>query len=373
MAARLPQAGADALGRAAARLEALGPIRRRALLASVIWTVLVAAYAIGFFAASAARGTTFLDGAFFLVTLALPLILVWLAAWLAEELARQRDMIAALADLATPLFAELEATRTELERHGPASPAEVRRAVEAGLQAGRGDATAVAAERILAGQAELGAALDRLRRRIETAPGPAGPAARSAPAARRLRPAPASEPAAQPAGEGQPELPHLAEPAPPDEGLAWDVLVRALDFPRDADDADGFEALRGALRHRRLALLLQAAEDVLTYLAQDGVYVDDLAPDPPDPAAWRRFVAGARGPVVDGVGGVRAEQQLEAARTLMRGDAVFRDTALFFLRRFESVLAALAAEADDAGLVALADTRSGRAFQLMARASGSFD
>ena len=57
----------------------------------------------------------------------------------------------------------------------------------------------------------------------------------------------------------------------------------------------------------------------------------------------------------------------------MKSDTIFRDTALFFQRRFDSVLSEFAAGAGDAELMALAGTRSGRAFMLMARLSGSLD
>ena len=65
-------------------------------------------YAAGFFAVAAGgqgRGTLFLDAMFFLLALAVPLVLVWLAAWLAEELAAQRELVAALAEVAAPLAA----------------------------------------------------------------------------------------------------------------------------------------------------------------------------------------------------------------------------------------------------------------------------
>jgi hypothetical protein len=379
MAARLPRAGAAAF----ARFEALGPARRRAALASAVWVVLVAAYAIGFFGASAQRGTVFLDGAFFLVTLALPLILVWLAAFLAEELARQREMIAALAELAGPLAEALEGARASLDRHAPASPAELRRAVEGALVAARGaDAGQPALERLLAGQTRIEAALGSLRAAQPAAPEaaaadrPRAPrAAAAGPSAARA--APPSRPRAAPtaaaaAAAGQADLP-LIGAAEPEPGLAWDELMRAFDFPRDAEDAEGFRALRLALRHRSLAQMLQAAEDVLTYLSQEGIYVDELALEPPDPEAWRRFVAGERGAEVAAAGGLRDPQALEAARALMKSDPIFRDCALFFLRRFDTVLAEVAGSASDGELAELAGTRSGRAFALMARASGSFD
>jgi hypothetical protein len=174
-----------------------------------------------------------------------------------------------------------------------------------------------------------------------------------------------------PAAAAQPELPLLAEPEP-ESRLDWSELMRALDFPRDADDAEGFRVLRMALRHRSLAQTLQAAEDLLTYLSQEGVFMDVLTAAPADPEAWRGFVAGVRGADAAAVGGIDDADALAATRNLMKADPVFRDTALFFLRRFDAVLVEVAAGADVAELAELADTRSGRAFQLVARANGAF-
>ena len=84
-------------------------------------------------------------------------------------------------------------------------------------------------------------------------------------------------------------------------------------------------------------------------------------------------MAGRRGPEVTGVGGISDARALEAARGLMRSDSIFRDSALFFQRRFDSVLSDFARDADDDQLAELAGTRSGRAFMLMARLSGSLD
>jgi hypothetical protein len=175
----------------------------------------------------------------------------------------------------------------------------------------------------------------------------------------------------EPASE-TPALPLLDEAAPPARP-AWADLVRALDFPRDADDAEGFRALRGALRHDGLAQMLQAAEDVLNLLSQEGVYVDELPMQPVDPAAWRRFMAGTRGPEVAAVGGIHDPRALELTRGLMRADTIFRDTALFFQRRFDAVLTEFAADTADDQLVELAGTRCGRAFMLLARLNGSLD
>jgi len=363
MAQKTPKAKAavDALRGAFDRAFGPGPVRARAAIASLIWTVVVGAYALGFFGASQARGTVFLDGAYFLVTLVLPIILVWLAAFLAEELLRLRAAIARLADVAAPLFGALDASRAWPDRNGAASPAAVADAMRAGSAAD----VAAQLERVAAGQEALEAVLQSLLRHGATG---------SAPAVEKPRPRtrPRATPPPDPPPAAQPDLPMLAEPDP-EARLEWDDLMRALDFPRDADDREGFRALRLALRHHSLAQMLQAAEDVLTLLSQEGLYMDDLDCDPADPKAWRRFVAGARGIDAAGVGGVGDAAALEAARSLMKADQIFRDTALFFQRRFDGVLAEIAADASDDELAQLANTRSARAFQLMARASGSFD
>ena len=94
---------------------------------------------------------------------------------------------------------------------------------------------------------------------------------------------------------------------------------------------------------------------------------------PVDVVAWRRFMGGMRGAEVAGVGGIADERAIEAARGLMKSDSIFRDSALFFQRRFDRVLAEFGRDASDAELEALAGTRSGRAFMLLLRLGGSLD
>lgn len=361
------------LARHLSALETLTSARRLALGVSVAWAVLVTAYAIGFFGIAAdtqTRGTLFLDALFFLVALALPILLVWLAAFLADELARQRAALAALVDSAAPLIASLDAVRDTLARHGPASPDDLHKAVRSALVGGgRGPDLAQPIARLIAGQSDLLAGMGALLK-TRAAPPPADPAPADPAPAPEIVPAP--PPATRPPEPDQPDLPLLPRPDP-GAGPDWSDLIRALDFPRDADDRAGFQALRQALRHHSLAQMLQAAEDVLTLLAQEGVFVDDLAVAPVDPADWRRFIAGTRGSAVAGVGGIRDADALETARSLVRADPIFRDTALFLQRRFDVVLSEFARGASDPQIVEIANTRSGRAFMLLARLSGTFD
>jgi hypothetical protein len=133
-------------------------------------------------------------------------------------------------------------------------------------------------------------------------------------------------------------------------------------------------AIRSALRDPLAAQLLQAAEDVLSILAANGLHMEDLRPAHGDPSAWIAYAEGARGAEADAVGGEREPAALQAAQALLRADPVFRDAALVFLRRWNLLLGrAVAAFGASGALVALADTRTGRAFMLLARALGAFD
>jgi hypothetical protein len=364
-----------------ARFMSLPLITRGAAALSALWLVLVSSYAVGFFSGlgeGQPRGTIFLDWVFFLIALVLPLILIWLAAWLATELARQRAAVDRLVQAAAPLMAALERAGTTFAPQEPMSAEQVHAAIDAGIQRFQRDVGASLSAPILElrnGQARLEKALSALTVAPAAAPAPTAdrsaheevPAPRPAPEPARRKP---SEP---PPADRQPDLPLIPAGPDPSDRPTWPDLVRALDFPRDADDREGFEALRRVLRHHSLAQMLQAAEDVLNLLSQEGVYMDDLEHVPGDPEDWRSFIAGRRGSGVAGVGGIRDERALEVARGLMRSDPIFRDTSLFFQRRFDVVLGEYGREASDAQLLQIADTRSGRAFMLCARVSGSFD
>lgn len=384
------------------RLTALPAVRRWAVLATLVWTVIVVFYAIGYVGVSIGRqpgGTLVIDALFFAVALVLPLILVWLAAWLSEELARQRRVVLALAELTPPLLEALDATRRALAAQPPAASPEK---LEAALQAGVAAGVAAGVERSRAGVeqalARLAAAEVRLEALVRTARGAAGEAAAPSPPAAvhaAVPPSePAQEPAPKPAPAPAPKAPSApkpkrpaaaardpAEPAHPalphlnareaDTRPDWPDLVRALDFPKDEGDHAGFRALREALRHRSIAQMLQSAEDVLTILAQNGVFMEEFAPEGVEADAWRRFQGGTRGAAADGVGGIRDPETLEKVRGLVRVDPIFRDAALFFQRRFDAVLSEFLPGASDEQVLALADTRSGRVFMLLARTSGA--
>ncbi|MGD1883830.1 MAG: hypothetical protein ACFB11_16180 [Paracoccaceae bacterium] len=158
--------------------------------------------------------------------------------------------------------------------------------------------------------------------------------------------------------------------APP---IAHSDFIRALNFPETAEDEDGFAALRRAMRDRSSAQLIQAAQDVLTLLSQDGVYMDDLQPDRARPETWRLFAAGDRGRAIASLGGVHDRQALALAAGRLKKDPIFRDAAHHFLRLFDRTFAAFAERASDAEISSLANTRTSRAFMLLGRVAGTFD
>lgn len=150
-------------------------------------------------------------------------------------------------------------------------------------------------------------------------------------------------------------------------------FIRALQFPETPEDREGFRALRLALEDRTSAKLIRAAQDVLTLLSQDGIYMDDLQPDMCHPELWRRFAGGERGRSIAALGGIRDRTSLALTATRMKTDPVFRDAAHHFLRSFDKTVAAFEPNASDAELADLADTRTARAFMLFGRVTGTFD
>ncbi|MEM7641810.1 MAG: hypothetical protein AAF366_04720 [Pseudomonadota bacterium] len=156
------------------------------------------------------------------------------------------------------------------------------------------------------------------------------------------------------------------------EDLAAEDFIKALNFPDNDRDQEGFRVLRAALDHHPTADLVKAAQDVLTLLSQDGIYMDDLAIHRPDATVWRAFAAGARGTTVSDLAGVRDRSSLALTTGRMKNDAVFRDASHQFLRIFDKVFARFADTATDPEIARFGDTRTARAFMLIGKVAGSF-
>lgn len=155
--------------------------------------------------------------------------------------------------------------------------------------------------------------------------------------------------------------------------LSVQDFTRAVQFPESPDDKEGFRALRLALEDRNVAKLIRAAQDVLTLLSQEGIFMDDLKPDRARPELWRKFAGGERGRGIAALGGVRDRSSLALTAGRMREDPVFRDAAHHFLRTFDRVFSEFEKVASDQDLSDLADTRTARAFMLFGRVTGTFD
>lgn len=330
---------------------------------SALWLLLLTIYAIGWFShvgdeEGARRAPVALEAALFFFAAILPPALIGCAALLARRAEQARAETARLS-------AAIDALRLALPR-APTGQAKAAAAQDMAEAARAG---------VSSQMAELSGAVAAIARRMEemreTAPAPE-PAAKPRKSGRRTAPVKA-RPKDQPGLPLLTEAQEAAEEAAA-EGIAWTDVARALDFPRDESDRDGFEVLRGVLRDRGFAELLQAAEDALTMLAEDGLFMEDLPVTHGTVADWRRYADGERGPAAAGVAGVADADALAKVRDRVAGDAVFRDTALHFIRRYDALIARVFRElGDDPTALELADTRTGRAFMVIARVLGAFD
>jgi hypothetical protein len=305
---------------------------------TVLWLVMVGAFFLLAGTAEAASGT--LSTVMVLMAVFLPVALLWVVA------ATARSTRAIRAE-ARRLQSSIDSMRAAMAMQSAGARPSVER---------RLDEIAAAAR-----QTETAIATFTSRRDAEaTQPSADHKAALVAPSAPRP-------------GEDQPGL-ALGTPA---EALRQPVsvadFIRALNFPESADDRDGIRALRAALDDRTLAKLIRAAQDALTLLGQDGIYMDDLKPDRTRPELWRRFAHGERGKAIAGLGGVRDRSSLALTAGRMRQDTIFRDAAHHFLRQFDRTFAEFEKNASDADIVALSDTRTARAFMLLGRVTGTFD
>lgn len=182
---------------------------------------------------------------------------------------------------------------------------------------------------------------------------------------------PAIAPTGGPDDQATLELGTRAEDLAPPVSTA--DFIRALHFPETAEDEEGFRALRRALQDRTTARLVQASQDVLTLLSQDGIYMDDLKPDRARPELWRKLARGERGRAIAGLGGIRDRSCLALTAGRMKTDTIFRDAAHHFLREFDKTFVEFEKDASDNDIAALAETRTARAFMLLGRVTGTFD
>lgn len=190
------------------------------------------------------------------------------------------------------------------------------------------------------------------------------------PTAAPPRRAPVAPPVPRPAAPSDSRQAMLELDSPAAAQLTGPELFHALNFPDGPEDREAIRCLRLALADPGMARLIRAAQDVVTLLAGQGVYMDELALTETDPALWRQFAEGARGARVAGLAVIGDDNALRIAGAMLRGDEVFRDVAHHFLRHFDRLLTRKAQDSDPQLLAVLAETRSGRAFTLLAQVTG---
>ncbi|WGT49008.1 MULTISPECIES: hypothetical protein [Thioclava] len=310
-----------------------------ALGLSILWVFLVAAF--WFFAPGIARAASLFATVSLVVGMAVPIVMVWVAAVTARATREMRAETAALRQ-------SIEAMRTAwLNQQAMRTDQNVEKKLD--------EIAAVAR------QAETTIATFASRRDVQA----------SQPSADRKAALVAPPPPRPDDSE-----PMLALGTPAEDlraPLSVADFVRALNFPDSPDDTEGFRALRRALEDRSTAKLLRSAQDVLNLLAQDGIYMDDLKPDRARPELWRRFAQGERGREITSLGGIRDRSSLALSAGRMRGDTIFRDVAHHFLRQFDRTFAEFEKNASDQDIAEMAETRTARAFMLLGRVTGSFD
>ena len=107
-------------------------------------------------------------------------------------------------------------------------------------------------------------------------------------------------------------------------------FIRALNFPETPEDTIGFVVMNPALKDHLTSQMIQAAQDILTLLSQDGIYMDDLRPD-----VWQQFANGKRGRSIAALGEIHDRSSLALSNGRIKQDPVFRDTTHHFLRVFD--------------------------------------
>ena len=306
-----------------------------AIVLTLIWLAMVAAFFL------TADGATVPGGALgivmILVSVFVPIALIWVAAVTARTARGMRTE-------ARRLQSSIDAMRAAYVSQMQAGSA--RPSVERKL------------DEIVAAQRQTETAIATFTSRRE--PGPARPERR---------------PAVQAPAGAATEQPSLALGAAAEDGgepVGTADYIRALNVPDGPDDKDGFLALRRGLGDRSLAKLIRAAQDVLTLLSQDGIYMDDLRPERARADLWRRFAEGERGRTIAGLGGVRDRSSLALSAGRMREDTIFRDAAHHFLRTFDRTFTEFEKTASDQDIADLAETRTARAFMLLGRVTGIF-
>ena len=157
-----------------------------------------------------------------------------------------------------------------------------------------------------------------------------------------------------------------------DGPLTWELILKALHFPKDEHDLMGFSALKIARKNNTFSELLQVSEDFLNLIAQDGIYLDDLKIEPPPIEAWLSFISTNQNRNKRRLNCVGIDRQIKRLKSRIKTDTIFRDTSLMLMRRFDVLLRDHLKLANDDQIFKIAETRTGKAFLIVGKLSDSF-
>ena len=157
-----------------------------------------------------------------------------------------------------------------------------------------------------------------------------------------------------------------------DGHLTWELILKALHFPKDEHDLVGFSALKIARKNNTFSELLQVSEDFLNLIAQDAIYLDDLKIEPPPVEAWLSFISTNQNPNRRRLNCVGIDRQIKRLKSRIKTDTIFRDTSLMLMRRFDVLLRDHLKLANDDQIFKIAETRTGKAFLIVGKLSDSF-
>ncbi len=373
------------IGASAAPLSGVANrVRAIALILSALWLVVVAAYALGLMLGpgpeETGRPITAIDISLLFLAILAPVTLTVFG--LAASSALQR--LTEEADAARSELAKLRQAGGLRPARGP--EAEVKKLLNE-MRAERAALAEVlreAAARARSG--ELGQARPAPAARPEVA----DPAPSETPrdAAKDLQAKSPDRPVTKPAPEArssaaisdtpeenaEPQLPLDPPPEDARPAMDWDALVVAMEFPNSETDRTAIEALYKVLPDPMAARLMQSAEDAMTILAAEGLYMDEMRASSTDENDWTRYLDGARGVAASAIGAIADEEVVEKTRARLSRDRVFNDTALHFLLRYDALVKRARQETGgDAYAPRMAATRTGKAYALLTRALGRFD
>ncbi|MBY8974335.1 hypothetical protein KHP62_00855 [Rhodobacteraceae bacterium NNCM2] len=157
------------------------------------------------------------------------------------------------------------------------------------------------------------------------------------------------------------------------KALDWTLTLRVLELP-DEQAESARPVLREAAKDKTLSDLAALARRVQEELAEDGLFLQDLAPKHAALATWQRYAEGERDEAMaQELSGIDDDIALTLARKRLRGEAEFRDLAFRFVAGYQRLIARAVDEGlQGAHLLELAETSTGRAFMLLGQLTNAF-